>query len=352
MDDRVERDGPFGGDEPSPAPPWSPGAASSSPPLASALPGLPPPPPTAAHADPWNWAAPPPGGSPRRRRRTLIRVAATGVVVAGVAVGLVVTLGGSDVPGAGVAPARFVSTAAQATLTEHSAHLVVSGTVDADSRTVPVSGTGVVDFSSGQCQLSLSFSVDGVQTAEQEILSGGTLYLSVNADGQGVSSVVPGKDWIAVPLAMSSSSGIPGATDDPVSQLQQLAASGNTVTSLGTSTIDGTTVSGYAVTISAANLRAATDKEAAALGLSPAEQQQVEQGATAVSPPTFDVWIDGNDVVRRVTADVAANTAGQSVAAHLQLDFADFGSAVSVSPPPASQVVSLGDFAAAAGASS
>lgn len=332
MDDFFGQPPAGAGGDPAPPPAWP------APPGAGGLPG-------AAPSD--DWAAPAHGPMPapsRRRRRVLVRVGATAVVVAGAAVGLVLTIGGSAVPGAGIAPATFVRSAAQATLQQGTAELDLQGQFSSDGISVGMSGSGAVDFAANRSDLTLGFG-SGAQSFHEEVITvPGDAYLNFSEAGQGVSTVVPGKDWVEIPVAVSATSGLGMSTPDPVQQLQTLAQAGNTVRSLGTATLNGETVARYSVTLSEQNVQQSVQRFVATSGLSAAAAQQLEQEAASFSPPTVELWIGSGSILRREVLDLSVNSGATSVSGTLTMDFVHYGAPVTVTPPAADDVVGFAPF--------
>ena len=159
-------------------------------------------------------------------------VAAILAVVA--AVGL---FGGSSSPH--IAAAAFVTTAAQRTLAQSTADVTLSGTVHVDGEDLAFGGNGQVDFGTNVMALNLgAHSANGSMT-ETELLVGGNLYLEVTADGHNLAAVTGGRHWIEIPFAQLGSQSVTnGSAGMSLSLLRQQGAS---VTSLGTSAVDGQT---------------------------------------------------------------------------------------------------------------
>jgi hypothetical protein len=125
-------------------------------------------------------------------------------------------------------------------------------------------------------------------------------------------------------------------------QLQLLEEKGATVTPLGTSTVDGATVSGYSVTISQAqeqeNLQQEIQSGAIPQSLVPTMQQELQKLGT----PTVDVSIDGSDVLRQMSFSITGGSSGAS--SKVAMTFDDYGTPVTVSPPASDDVISFTQF--------
>ena len=308
----------------------------------------PPPPPYGAPPPPPYGAPPPPPGDffsgygysaaipatarPRRRRLTAGLVAGGAAVV--LATTLVVVLGnGPDAQAA-------VLNAVNGTLADKTAHLTLTVTASADGTSFTAAGTGSADFSQDAMALDASVSAEGQHISLNEIMVAGTLYEGI----PGISLVEPGKSWVSADIsqfandATSGTAGALGTGDDPVATLHMLAQQGNTVTSLGPSTVDGDAVQGYAVTID----KAAVQKELSAASV-PAWLRQSLHGLD-FSGFNVRVYVDDQGQLRREVVGMSLTVASHTVSLSATVDFSDYGAPVDVSAPPADQVVSLQQF--------
>jgi len=312
------------------------------------------------NGDPGGGSAPTPGGAtqpvgsredlrPSRRRRARLGLSVAIVVVIGIAVAVVAIPGGPSIPGAGIAPADFVVSATQTTLTQSTADLVFGGSVSTSGHSIPITGSGAAILSSPQqFAATFSFSLPGSTFQEKEVLTDGHLYMGIDSDGHDVSDLIPGKHWVEIPIPVGTSSSLGTGTSDPLAQLRMLVAKGNTVTRLGTKTIDGVTASGYAVTITRQNLLHAEQQYLSSSNFDPATQQQLSQAAQSLPPPSIDVWFDSSKLLRRMGFVINQTQDGHSIASDVQMDFVNYGAPVSITTPSPGDVVSLNQFLAAA----
>jgi hypothetical protein len=127
---------------------------------------------------------------------------------------------------------------------------------------------------------------------EKEVLTDGHFYMGIESGGQDISSILPGKHWVEIPVPVGGGGSSGTGTSDPIAQLQLLAANGNQVAALGTKVIDGETDSGYAVTITRQNVLNGIQKFNVSSGLDAAAQQQLSQAAqntpVSISAPLAD----------------------------------------------------------------
>ena len=197
------------------------------------------------------------------------------LVAGGVIGGIVSTSGGPPTPGAGVAPANFVVLSTQTTLNQHTADVDISGTVTAarPNHTDARNRDGGLRHQRLRCRHLRwrgANSFGGARARRRR-----SVYIGLTADGTNVSTVTGGPEWINVPLADQNSSSLGAGNVDPLDQLKLLEQKGATVVPLGTSSVDGMTVSGYAVTFSAGRDPAErSNKEIQALELPPARHSK------------------------------------------------------------------------------
>jgi len=265
---------------------------------------------------------------PRWRRLALVG-ALSAVVVAGGALG-VTTLGSKSA----VSPTKAVLTAASTTQHLRSAHVSMTETVTGGSGSGAITATGIgaVDFSAREA--SLTMSVEGEHLSV--LGSDGNLFVSVPQ----ISQLFPGKSWVSVPVG-NNSSAVGGALSggDPTQMLQFLASQGNSVSPIGSSTIDGVPVEGYSVLIN----KAAVGAQLKSSGLPSSAVQAGEQFLEGEGPITYKVYVDSDNQLRAIDFAMAVlGTSGVSVSARMTLS--DFGVPVSLTLPPASDVVSYEQF--------
>jgi hypothetical protein len=121
--------------------------------------------------------------------------------------------------------------------------------------------------------------------------------------------------------------------------LQFLASQGNAVSPIGSSTIDGVPVEGYSVLIN----KAAVGAQLKSSGLPSSAVQAGEQFLEGEGPITYKVYVDSDNQLRAIDFAMAVlGTSGVSVSARMTLS--DFGVPVSLTLPPASDVVSYEQF--------
>jgi hypothetical protein len=235
-----------------------------------------------------------------------------------------------------------VADAVNSALGSHSADFTVSGSGGAAGQTFTMTGNGAIDFTQNDIQMSLTVSSGAQQVTEQAVYLNKVIYLNL---GNAVSQVIPGKSWLSLDLSQLTQGGAAQSLgsgsslgNDPAAALQALAQDGNKATDLGSSTIDGITVEGYAVHLDAATLKADIAKENLPSWMSDA--------VASVSNPNVDykVYVDGSGRLVRMTTNTSETVSGLSVNQGISMDFTNYGAAVNVSAPPAGDVESFQSF--------
>ncbi len=267
----------------------------------------------------------PTAGAPTRA----IAVLSVLVVLTLVAGVLLYVLAGGRSASAAVSDAVASSTA------DGTAQVTVVGSVTVGSTSGSFSASGGVDFGNDASALTVGGSVAGHQLTEKVDFVGGTAYV----DDPQLASLVPGKQWISVDMSglagAAGSNGIdPGA--NPAAWLPMLGGQGDTVTSLGPSTVDGSPVQGYSVDVAPSDVEGFLSQANA-----PSWMRQMFSGVT-VDDFTFKVYVDDAGLLRRVTVDTK-ETVASSTAVQLQesTTFSDYGSPVSVTAPTPGEVLTI-----------
>lgn len=159
------------------------------------------------------------------------------------------------------------------------------------------------------------------------------LYLSLPA----LQSRLQGKTWLKADVGkLAANAGInlgqllqTAGNEDPTKALQLLQSVG-TVSKVGTATVDGVDTTEYSGTID-------VHKAAAALGQA---ESKLLAGSQVTSIPV-DVWIGSDGLVRRMHTTLSASTHGMQTVSDLTLDLGDFGTQVTITPPPADQTLDV-----------
>ncbi len=145
-------------------------------------------------------------------------------------------------------------------------------------------------------------------------------------------------DLSSLQSAGAQSSSTFSAGDNPTAMLRLLAQQGNTVVPLGSSTVDGTSVQGYAVTLDPAAIKAELANAKLPSWMTAALSQ------VDIERTSMKVYVDASGLLRRVGFDITESASSAKVDVDESLDFSDYGAPVSVSAPPADQVASFEQF--------
>jgi hypothetical protein len=214
-----------------------------------------------------------------------------------------------------------------------------AGSVEADFK---ISGPGVKGSGSGvfntgpsrSGQLSLKVDVRGMSVPIDSVISGNVLYMRSSIFSQ--LGLPPDKQWVKLDLGQLGQqrgldlSSLANTSPTPASALSYLRGSSK-VEEVGSESVDGVETTHYKVTVDlerAAARSSGSDREAL--------KRLIQAGGVKTLP--VDVWIDGKDYVRKVQY---AQRIGNGKAVKITMNLHDFGSPVSVKPPPAGSVVDL-----------
>ncbi len=175
----------------------------------------------------------------------------------------------------------------------------------------------------------------------QAVYVAGSVYEQI----PGIDQLIPGKSWISLDLSsLQSAVGSQGTSafgtgDNPTALLRLLAQQGNNVVALGPSTVDGTSVQGYEVTLDPAAHQGGVGARQAAL----VDDRRTERGRHPDDHAQGVRRRLGPLATLQLGMDETVASAGK-VAVDESLDFSRYGAPVSVSAPPADQVASFEQF--------
>ncbi len=276
-----------------------------------------------------------PAGLGRRHQRLAvlgIGAAALLLVAGGVAAALVLGQPNS------ASASEAVATAATQTINSQSADMSMSMNMSVMGMQESITATGAFDFADHTGTLTMNIPAGGQQLTEQAIYDGSTVYVNMGGLLGGLAQgLTQGKQWVSADIGQleSGSGGLGGmnAFGNPAAMLQQLQSAGGTVTSLGPTTYDGTSVTEYSVDIPPSVLQGE-------MGHLPASLQQ---GLSGVNIPDIksDVYITSDNLLKAIHMPMSFSAAGQSMSMDMTISFSNYGTPVTVTPPPASEVIPL-----------
>jgi hypothetical protein len=258
-----------------------------------------------------------------RGGRYLVILAGVGVLAAG--------CGTKTAPPVGLT-AAVTRTAGQ------TARVAVTTTMQMQGMSLSFTATGVFDFAHSRGMISMQNPV-GIT----EIFIPPKAYFKI--PGAAGAPLPRGKSWVAVDAGTSggplgSLLGPFGGSTDPADLLASLTAVSSSVTKLGTTTIRGVPVTGFRVDI---------DPAKATARLPQWERAGFAGFISSLGPGPIpvDVWVDGQNLVRRVSLSLHLPGGTGTPASERVVqatDFYDFGVPVRVSAPPAAQTASMPQF--------
>jgi hypothetical protein len=276
------------------------------------------------------------GGNPPRslRRGRLVLVMAMAA-----ATGLIAVILALVVPGGTRSAQAAVIASVNNAVASKTAR--ASMTMNINSGQITSTGSGALDFTNGAMDMTMDMS------SIQQGMTIRVIYLAGKIFEQfpQISQLYPGKTWLSLDLSgLTNVGGGTGALSvggNPMAMLRLLAQQGANVTPVGNSEIDGVPAKGYAVTIDSAFI----DKQISAANV-PSWMRQ------AISNVNFQdavqtVFIDNSgklirDALHMVISIPAAHQ--PAVTIDETLDLSDYGAPVSITSPPASQVLDFQQF--------
>jgi hypothetical protein len=236
--------------------------------------------------------------------------------------------------GSGINPTEAVAKAADKTVGERGVLADYKATVTVPTGSIDMTGTGSFDLQSHKGTVTMTVPTAQGNVQVQEVQDGQVLYMQT----PGV-ALPGGKKWVKIDLGkVQEQLGLSQLIQqqqslDPSRILDQLRTTGE-VEKIGSEQIDNVDTTHYHASVDV--------RKIVAKSTSPAGRKTLEQlYATRFIP--IDVWIDGDDHVRRENFTIAMRPPGQNQTIHMafKMDLHDFGAAVDVQAPPAAEVVDV-----------
>lgn len=275
------------------------------------------------------------GNPPRSKRRGRILI----VVAMAAAAGLIAVALALVVPGGTRSAQAAVIESVNNAVASKTAH--ASLTMNVNSGEMTGTGEGAIDFTNGAMDISMDMSSVEQGLKIRLVYLGGTIFEQIPQ----ISQLFPGKSWVSLDLSsLAKASGGSGAMNlggNPAAMLRLLTQEGAAVNSVGNSDINGVPVKGYVVTIDPSFIQKQIHGADLPSWLSQAISKVNFQDATET------VFIDSSGKLVRDTIHMAMSLAGSNqpaVTMDESLDLSDYGTPVSISAPPAGQVVDLQQF--------
>jgi len=282
------------------------------------------------------WAPPTPGAvgpqhaqrvGNRRARNVMVGVAAAALVLVAGGASTAFLLGGSG----NASAQEAVANAAAQTLNSQSADISMSIDVGIMGLKENVSANGALDFARKVGTLTMTIPVNGQQRSLQEIVDGSTVYVNVGGLSDGLAPTTP---WVSENVNQSNSASNGLGTIDPTAMLQQLQSAGGTVTSMGQTTYDATSVTEYAATLPSSALMGNIGKLPSSL----------QQGVSGLNLPDMhmNIYITHDNLLKALSVPTySVSFSGETLSMDMTLVLSNYGTPVNVTPPPADQVEPL-----------
>jgi hypothetical protein len=260
---------------------------------------------------------------------------------------VVVVLAGAGIAGyelsrSGTDTGTALTSAVTTTENSKTADVAMSISIGAGGSSITIAGNGDSDLASNATNLTLNYSAGGQAFAERAVIDGATAFYNI---GPLVGEVVPGKSWVSIGVGKTSGSnsfGAGGIFSDPSTLIAVIGEPGTAIHSLGPSTLDGANVQEYSVDLGPAGIKKAISSQAMPNAL------RSEMSMVHYTQLGYIVAVDGTDHVAQVRTTGAYSAAGEKFTVSGTMDMSDYGTPVTIEPPPANQVVSSQRFDAIA----
>lgn len=206
--------------------------------------------------------------------------------------------------------------AEEKTSEQQSVGVDITMNLDVDGQGFSMDMNGVSDFATGAADFALDVSGSGLDADLRMITDATTVWVTEDDE-----------TWYSIPVDEFESGSATPPGLDATGYLAFLEQMGD-VTSSGEEEMDGVSTTHYRAEVDLADF---AEAQGTAVDADALEQAGIE------SLP-IDVWIDGDDLVRRVAITMDANVEGTSFAMDIEADFSDFDSGATIATPPAGDI--------------
>jgi hypothetical protein len=237
-----------------------------------------------------------------------------------------------------------VASAATKTVESGSSRVEFTIAAKAAGQSIDMTGSGLFDYRRPRGAVTYRMQLPGVGNVSMEMRMVGTrLFLRLPQEVVGP-ALPNGKPWFVLDLDRSLRQAGLGSLDftqqqDPAQTLQYLRAASSGVKESGSATVRGVETTRY---VGRLDFRKGLD---AGLDKLPAgERQRARQGMQRMlgrlgaKGVPFEVFVDDDGLLRRLTMDLSMEGMGQPFSTKLSMDYFDFGVDVDVEAPPARDV--------------
>jgi len=235
-------------------------------------------------------------------------------------------------------PSEAVASALTNSLEFKSAAITMSVEVKEPGGTLRITSQGVTSFDTATAA-QVAQIVSGNEHIGERILSDGSK-IYVHLDGGTISKLVAGKSWVSLPSGQSASSSVTGGggAGNADAILRVLSATGNDVSDLGSSQVNGDNVHLYSVHLT----RSQINRDIAQEHL----PQFMRQAIALVHIPaiTYTLAINGKNQLTQMKATLNLQAGGQQITEHLTDGYSRYGTKVTVTAPPTNEVIPFQKF--------
>ena len=201
-----------------------------------------------------------------------------------------------------------------------------------------ITSEGVTSFESAAATQVVQIVSGDEHFVEHVVSDGSTIYISLN--GGIIAKVVPGKSWLSLPSGQSAASSVTGGggAGNDSATLRVLSATGNDVTDLGSSQVNGHDVHRYSVHLTRSQINRDIAQEHLPLFM--------RQAIALVHIPaiTYTLAINGANQLAQMSATLHLQADGQQISEHLTEGYSRYGTKVTVTTPPSNEVIPFQTF--------
>ncbi|HEV2906154.1 MAG TPA: hypothetical protein VGZ50_02405, partial [Actinomycetota bacterium] len=198
---------------------------------------------------------------------------------------------------------------------------------------------GVVDFESGDSEATVSIELPGQEGQEVGLITKGTIaYMEAGA----LPGVPANAKWLSIDLEEAGQElgfDIEALRQNGASQLAYLTQTSD-AEEVGTESVRDVDTTHYTFTTDLADLAANGPEELRA-------SYKSVMDLTGLETIPTEVWVDGDDLVRRLSFEVEIEQSGQQIAQTTTIEYFDFGVEVDVQAPPPNEVVDFSELSGA-----
>jgi hypothetical protein len=268
--------------------------------------------------------------SPNRRR--FVPFTLLGIMTIGTGIAAFLAVRESTTPSEAVASALVNSLQFKSAATTSSIEVEQSGD------TATVTSEGVTSFDTAATEQVVHIVSGNERIGEHVISDGSTIY--VYLDGGAIARVVAGKSWVSLASGQPAASSVAGGNGagNSAAIIKVLSATGNDVSDLGSSKVNGHDVHLYSVHLT----RSQINRDLAQEHL----PQFMRQAIALVHIPaiTYTLAINGTNQLTQMKATLHLQSDGRTVTEHLAEGYSRYGTKVNVTAPPSHEVIPLQTF--------